>query len=132
VIAAVPPFSLDAPVFRFRAIAALAGRAPLGGEREMALATLMAARLAEGMLPATALSTAARQSRATGARVWFSTLTLPAATRLPLARLVEATEGENPSAVAEALATFAGVAASMLDPASRAEISDLLAALGAL
>ena len=87
-IAAVPPFSLDAPIFRCRALAALAGRAPLGGEREMALATLMAARLAEGMLPDVALSPMARQSRGAGARLWFSAMTLPAATRLPLARVV--------------------------------------------
>jgi hypothetical protein len=130
VIGAVPPFSLDAPAFRFRALAMLAGRAPLGGEREMALAALMAARLAEGLLPGAALSPTARQSRASGARVWLSTLTLPAATRMPLARLVEATEGENRNTVAEALTVFAGIASSMLDPASRTEISELLAALG--
>jgi hypothetical protein len=131
VIGASHPFSLDAPAFRFRALAALAGRAPLGGEREMALATLMAARLAEGTLPSTPLSAAARRSRAGGARVWLSTLTLPAATRVPLARLVEATEGEARMSVAEALASFAGIATALLDPASRLEIADLVAALSA-
>ena len=129
-IAAVPPFSLDAPAFRFRALAALAGRAPLGGEREMALATLMAARLAEGMLPDTALTPMARQSRAAGARIWLSAMTLPAASRVPLARVVEASEGESRAAVAEALAAYAGVANAMLDPGSRVELTDLLAALG--
>lgn len=129
-IAAVPPFSLDAPAFRFRALAALAGRAPLGGEREMALATLMAARLAEGMLPDTALSVMARQSRAAGARVWLSAMTLPAVSRVPLARVVEASEGESRGAVAEALAVYAGVANAMLDPGSRVELTDLLTALG--
>jgi hypothetical protein len=130
VIAAVPPFSLDAPAFRFRALAALAGRAPLGGEREMALATLMAVRLAEGMLPGAALSAMARQSRAAGARVWLSAMTLPAASRIPLARVVEASEGESRGAAAEALAAYAGIANPMLDPGSRAEITDLLATLG--
>jgi hypothetical protein len=129
VIAAVPPFSLDAPAFRFRALAALAGRAPLGGEREMALATLMAARLAEGMLPDAALSPVARQSRAAGARVWLSAMTLPAVSRVPLARVVEASEGESRASVAEALAAYAGVANAVLDSGSRTEISDLLTAL---
>ena len=129
-ITAAPPFSLDTPAFRFRALAALAGRASLGGEREMALATLMAARLAEGMLPESALSPMARQSRAAGARVWLSAMTLPASTRIPLARVVEASEGESRASVAEALAAFAGVANTMLDPGSRAEITELLGALG--
>ena len=129
-IGAAPPFSLDAPAFRFRALAQLAGRAPLGGEREMALAALMAARLAEGTLASCPLSAAARRTRGLGARVWLSTLTLPAATRIPLARLVEATEGTHRTAVAEALTSFAEIARPMLDPASRAAIADLIAGLG--
>ena len=98
----------------------------------MALATLMAARLAEGTLPPCPLSAVARRTRGVGARVWLSTLTLPSATRIPLARLVEATEGAHPAAaVAEALTSFAEIARPMLDPASRTEIADLVAALGA-
>jgi hypothetical protein len=130
VIGAAPPFSLDAPAFRFRALALLAGRAPLGGEREMALAALMAARLAEGTLGPCPLSTLARRSRGVGARVWFSTLTLPAVSRVPLARLVEATEGGDQSSVADALASFADIARATLDSASRTEIADLIAVLG--
>ncbi len=130
-IGAAPPFSLDAPAFRFRALAFLAGRAPLGGEREMALAILMAARLAEGMLPPFPLVQATRRARGVGARVWFSTLTLPAATRNPLARLVEATEGMSRAAAGEALAAVADIAKPMLDSASRVEITELITALGA-
>jgi len=129
VIGAAPPFSLDAPAFRFRALALLAGRAALGGEREMALATLMAARLAEGVLPPCPLSATARRGRGVGARLWFSTLTLPAATRVPLARLVEATEGAERTAVAMALAAFAEIAKPMLDGPSRLEIAELIAAV---
>lgn len=97
----------------------------------MALAALMAARLAEGTLPPCPLSVAARRTRGVGARVWLSTLTLPAATRVPLARLVEATEAEDRATVAEALASFAEIARPMLDPASRVEIADVVTALGA-
>ena len=96
----------------------------------MALATLMAARLAEGTLGPCPLSAVARRTRAVGARVWLSTLTLPAATRVPLARLVEATEGSDHTSVADALASFAEIARGTLDSASRAEIADLIATLG--
>ncbi len=129
-IGAAPPFSLDAPAFRFRALALLAGRAPLGGEREMALAALMAARLAEGMLPPCPLAATTRRARGVGARVWFSTLTLPAVTRGPIARLVEATDGASRAAAAEALAAFAEIARPTLDTGSRGEIAELIATLG--
>ena len=36
----LPPYALSAPVFRFRHLAALAGRAPIGGAREVALGLL--------------------------------------------------------------------------------------------
>ena len=41
----LPPYALPAPVFRFRNLATLAGRAPIGGAREVALACFVAARL---------------------------------------------------------------------------------------
>ena len=128
-IGIAPPYSLAAPTFRFRALASLAGRAPLGGEREMALAALMAARLADASLLPVPLSGAARASRAAGARVWCSTLTLPAAARIPLARVVDASEHGNAERIGEALTAFAAVAGPMLDAASRAELADLVASL---
>jgi hypothetical protein len=131
VIGTAPPFSLARPSFRFRALANLAGRAPLGGEREMALAALMAARLADGIQLATPLTTSARTSRATGARLWCSTLTLPVAARAALGRVVDATEIGERRQVAEMLAAFAAVAGSLLDAPSRAELTDLVAALTA-
>jgi len=129
VIGIDPPFSLARPAFRFRALANLAARAPLGGEREMALAALMAARLSDGVLLATPLTAAARASRAAGAKLWCSTLTLPAAARTALGRVVDATEiGERPQ-VAGVLSAFAIVAGSALDAPSRAELADLVTAL---
>ena len=124
-----PPFSLAIPAFRFRALATLAGRAPLGGEREMALASLMAARLADAALLDVPLSAATRVTRAAGARHWCSSLTLPAAARIPLARVVDASEHGERKQLAETLASFAAVAASLLDAPSRGELSDLVAAL---
>ena len=128
-IGTAPPFSLAAPTFRFRALVSLAGRAPLGGEREMALASLMAARLADGVALAAPLSLPARASRAAGARLWCSTLTLPAAARIPLARVVDASEAGERGQMAATLASFAAIAGSLLDAASRSELADLVAAL---
>lgn len=95
----------------------------------MALASLMAARLAEGLLLTVPLSAPARASRAAGARVWCSTLTLPAAARIPLARVVDASEAGERARVAETLAAFTSVAAALLDAPSRAELADVVATL---
>ena len=97
----------------------------------MALAALMAARLADAFLLEVPLSAAARGSRAAGARVWCSTLTLPAAARIPLARVVDASENGDRAHVAELLSAFAVVAGPLLDPASRAELADLATSLAA-
>jgi hypothetical protein len=126
------PYSLSTPVFPFRALAALAGRLPLGGERELALAAFMAARLASGSLPPHPLSAAARQHRATAARVWFSTLALLPAARTPIARLVEATEREDPRTTAAALTDVVAIAAPILDRGARTELAELVAALEAI
>ncbi len=95
----------------------------------MALATLVAARLACGVSKAFPLTAIARRSRAAGARVWFSTLTLPVATRVPLAKLVDATEGEDRAVVAETLSDFVAIAWPHLDLGARAEIGELVTQL---
>jgi hypothetical protein len=125
------PYSLASPTFPFRALAALTGRLPLGGERELALATLMAARLASAAVPPHQLSAPARHSRAAGARVWFSTLTLPAAVRAPIARLLEATVQDDAATIASALTEVVTAAAPVLDRPARAELAGLVGALEA-
>ena len=97
----------------------------------MALAALMAARLADAFLLEVPLSGAARASRAAGARVWCSTLTLPAAARIPLARVVDSTEHGDQAHAAEMLTAFASVAGPLLDAAARAELADLASSLAA-
>src|SRR5262252_2843900 len=84
-----PPYALSSPRFRFRALAALVGRSPLGGEREVALATLLAARLVVGALPP--LPQQVRIVRANGARAWFAALAVPTSFRQSLTRLIDAT-----------------------------------------
>ena len=95
----------------------------------MALALLMVARLAEGLVLPCPLSEAARRMRGAGARVWLSTLTLPAVMRLPLSRVVEATEHGNHGLVAETILAALELVQSVLDSPSRSELTDLIAAL---
>lgn len=124
-----PPFALAQPVFLFPALAQLAGRAPLGGTREVALATFVAARLAAGLLPPYPLDADVRAGRAAAARPWLATLALPAALRVPFARLVDATGQANVEAVVAALEHVQAGIAEHLDGASRAELDALAQAL---
>src|SRR5262245_4452462 len=91
VLASLPPFAVAPTPFRFGALAALAGRAAIGGQREVALATYMAVRLAHDVLPEHELEPTVRAERALAAKSWLSTVALPANVRPVLVRLVEAT-----------------------------------------
>ena len=125
----LPPYALDTPRFRFRALAALAGRSPLGGEREVALATLLAARLAVGALPTQPLPQGVRMTRASGARAWFASLALPPSLRQPLARLVDATTTVDREALESALRAVIDAGAPQLDAPAIAELREVARAL---
>jgi hypothetical protein len=127
---AAPPYALAPTSFRFPALAMLAGRAPLGGQREVALAVYLAARLADDSIPARGLAHATRSERATGAKSWMSTLALPAAVRPALGKLVEASAGE-PAEVADAVRNVTSVTANFLDSNARSELDQLAATLDA-
>lgn len=127
---AQPPFALIPPAFRFAALASLAGRAPLGGRREVVLAVYMAARLAEDALPAHDVSREARGERAGHAKQWLSTLALPATMRPALIALIEASAADAPLVCRSLRAALAAVAEG-LDKNSRAEVTQLIAALEA-
>ena len=124
-----PTYALDPTTFRFRALAALAGRAPLGGGRETALATFVVARLAVGCLPTSPIPIEDRGTRASAARTWIASLALPVPVRAPLVKVIESTRQENRGAVAAALVTAADVAASYLDGPALAELRALAAEL---
>lgn len=119
-----PPFALAATPFRFAALASLAGRAPLGGQREVALAIYLTARLAQDVLPDRGVPQASRADRAGGAKSWLSTLTLPATVRPALMRLVDASATDTRT-TADALRTVATVTASFLDARARSELETL-------
>jgi hypothetical protein len=132
VIGTSPPYALAAPRFPFPSLAALAGRAPLGGQREVALAALVTARLALGLVPPESLPQPVRAERAAAARTWLATLAPPAAMRVPLARLTHATAGDAAGAVATAMAAVRDAAEPFLDAAAHAELGRLVGALRVL
>jgi len=114
--------------FRFPAVAALAGRAPLGGQREVALGTFLAARLALDTHPDRGLPTVSRAERAAQARTWLSTMTLPATVRAALLHVIDASAHESPAA-AEAVRGLLAEAASFLDARSKTELERLAVTL---
>jgi hypothetical protein len=128
VIATLAPYAVAPTQFRFGALAALAGRAAIGGQREVALATYVAARLAHDVLPDQELEPAVRAERAVAAKSWLSNVNLPAQVRPALARLVEATSTGRDSTAAAVRGVIA-VTAAQLDKAARLELDQLAEAL---
>jgi len=121
-----PPYSLSSLHFPFRALAEQAANARIGGAREVALACLMAGRLAASAPASAALAQSARAARVAAARAWFASLTLPAALRAPLDRLCgAAVEGDSERASA-ALASVLAASRRHLDSASVTELERLV------
>jgi hypothetical protein len=123
-----PPYAVPPTEFRFPALAALAGRAQLGGDREVALAVYLAARLAQDCHGGTELSEAARTERAASAKTWISTFAVPAAVRPSITRVIEGTAGSAPTIVEDLRALVASTR-SYLDIQSQAELDRLANAL---
>lgn len=125
-----PPYALAPTSFRFPALASLAGRAPLGGQREVVLAAYVAARLAHDTLAGRGVSLETRADRATHARTWLATLALPAPARSSLQRSIEASAAD-PSGAADAINGVIKAIDGFLDPASRLELAQLANVLSA-
>ncbi|HET9013188.1 MAG TPA: hypothetical protein VFN38_15285 [Gemmatimonadaceae bacterium] len=124
----LPPYALPTPTFPFPHLAGLAGRAPIGGAREVALACFVAARLAADAMGGNG-DPSARSARSAGARGWLGTLALPPAVRGPLFKCIETTADGSAGAVGRELAEVATAGAAYLDSASRTELDALVAAL---
>ena len=124
----LPPYALPTPTFPFPHLAGLAGRAPIGGAREVALACFVAARLAADCTGAGS-DVAGRTARSAGAKAWLGTLALPAVVRVPLLRCVESTAEGAAKVVGQELAEVAAAGGAYLDPASRLELEGLVATL---
>ena len=121
------PFAVPPIRFPFRALAARAGRAPLGGEREVAMAALMIARLASDALGSRPAEVTQREERAAAAKAWLASIAVPARARPSLGRALDST-ARDAAAIAAALDEVATVAAPWLDEASAAELRAVTAA----
>ena len=122
----LPPYALASPVFRFRHLAALAGRAPIGGAREVALACFVAARLVSDCCdPALDLDEEARAARCAGAKAWLGTIAIPAPVRTPVARCAEASAVVDAKGMAAIVLALATAAEGFLDPPARGELETL-------
>lgn len=117
-----PPFALDVPGFPFPSLAKLAGRAPLGGPREIALAAFVCARLSDPDINR-ALSVDGRRARAAGAKRWLGTLAIAEPMKSAFSELIASVDGG--SGTTAAVRRVIEVTGSILDAGSRAEL-DLL------
>ena len=117
-----PPYALAAPGFQLRSLAALAARSALGGPREVLLAVMQAARMVEGAFGAHPLPESLRRSRANAARSWLAALALPNASRLTIARVIEASAGAERDALANAWEAVAALVTPGADLPARAEL----------
>lgn len=125
--APLPPYAVVPPVFPFPALAARAGNAPLGGNREVLLACFVGARLAHDALDTEAgpVPPSLRRTRARGARTWLGSLAVPAGVRAPVGKLIDASAADDSGALHHALLAVIAVTAAYLDPASRSDLERL-------
>ena len=128
-IGQLPPYAVATPVFRFRALAMHAGRAALGGDREIALTCFAVARLAAGMLPPFMLTPGDAQARAAATKQWLSSLTLQGGARAAASSVIDGVIAGNRKSAGAALRHLAEVAKAKLDASSLNELNEAVAEL---
>lgn len=108
----------------------MSGRAPLGGPREIALACLVVGPLVvDAADRAAPLGLEQRKARAAGAKHWLGSAAVPAPVRTALARLADATAGDQAHTIQAALEAVTAVTANHLEPTARLEWSKLAQAI---
>jgi hypothetical protein len=112
--------------YPFPALAAYAAIAPLGREREIAMACLLAGRLIAGTLPPLSLGTQVRQARAARARAWLSSHQMSVRLRGAFERLYDATAEDSMAAIPRHLRAVLEMSSARLDEGSRQEMASLL------
>jgi hypothetical protein len=130
VIGQPPPFALGTPVFRFKALVSHAGRASLGGDREVALACFAVARLAAGLLPPFLFAPGDLAARVTATRQWLASLTLSNSARAAAVSVIDAVGSGNRRSIVAGLSSLIEASVRQLDQASVAELHELMGELG--
>jgi hypothetical protein len=131
VLGQLPRFALVTPVFRFRALTTLSGRASLGGDRETLVACLQLGRLCAGILPPYELSRDVVLERTENTKQWLSSLAIPSGIRSTAFGIFGALSGLDRARCAIAFTDLVKAAQGQLDEASRAELNALLQELSA-
>jgi hypothetical protein len=127
----LPRFALTTPVFRFRALTTLSGRASLGGDRETLVACLQLGRLCAGILPPYELPREVVLERTENTKQWLSSLAIPSGIRSTAFGIFGALSGLDRARCAIAFTDLVKAASAQLDEASRAELNTLLLELSA-
>lgn len=113
-------------MFSFPALATLAGRAPLGGPREVALSCFLVGRIVRDcILTNQGFATEQVEHRAAAAKHWLGSVAIQASVRNALSRLVDACAAHDAAAVRSALDGVIGVTANTLDQGARLELARL-------
>jgi hypothetical protein len=124
------PYSLEPTAFPFPALARLAGRAPLGGQREIVLACFLVARaVVDAASPDDVLSVEQRDARAKEVADWLTASTIPVPVKGALATLLEVARNDVGGSLVAALDSVMTVTANHLDPAARLELGRLAQAV---
>ena len=122
----LPKFALVTPTFRFRSLAAAAGRASLGGDRETLLATLQLGRLCAGMLPPFELTREQMLERTENTKQWLSSLAVPSGIRSTAFGVLGGITGHDRARVALAFEDLVKAVPAQLDEAARLELTHLM------
>jgi hypothetical protein len=131
VLGQMPRYTLATPVFRFRALTTLSGRASLGGDRETLVACLQLGRLCAGILPPYELSRELVLERTENTKQWLSSLAIPSGIRSTAFGIFGALNGLDRARCAIAFTDLVKAASAQLDEASRGELAVLLNELSA-
>lgn len=124
------PYSLEPCIFAFPALASLAGRAPLGGPRELALSCFLVGRIVRDALSLEDVLTPEQlQYRLNGAKHWLGSAAIQAPVRGALNRLVETSATRDRGGVRAALDVVMTVTANQLDQGARLELLRLAQAV---
>jgi hypothetical protein len=126
----LPPFALAQPMFRFRHLAALAGRAPIGGAREVALASFVVARLVAERVDGSDDERPQRAARCLAAKGWLGTLALPQPVRGAATRCADLSVDGERGSLARDIRELMLAGSAYLDARSRNELDALARSLG--
>ena len=108
----------------------MAGRASLGGPREIALACFLVARVVgDSHRAGPTLSMELRQERVEAVKHWLGAASIPTSVRNALSRLADSSAADDRSAIRAALDSVMVVTANHLDPAARLELTRLAQAV---